>query len=191
MCVASFAVTRPTWDLLFESALGQDGYVTTKQAAEAGYSPQLLIKYLKNGRLSRVRRGVYRIVHFPAGEHEDLATLWLWSEKAGVFSHETALMLHNLSDALPRKVSLSLPAAWSKRRLRVPKGVLVHHADVPPSERTEIGPLPVTSPLRTIFDCIAVHVSPELIDAAVKQARARGLINNDDVKLIRARARAV
>ena len=189
--MASFAVTRPTWDLLFASALGQDGYVTTKQAAEAGYSPQLLIKYLKNGRLSRVRRGVYRIVHFPAGEHEDLATLWLWSEKAGVFSHETALMLHNLSDALPRKVSLSLPAAWSKRRLRVPKGVLVHHADVPPSERTEIGPLPVTSPLRTIFDCIAVHVSPELIDAAVKQARARGLINNDDVKLIRARARAV
>ncbi len=104
--------SAPNWDRLFESAVGQDGHFTTKQAEEAGYSPQLLAKYLKNGRVFRVRRGVYRIVHFPAGEHEDLATLWLWSEKAGVFSHETALMLHQLSDALPRKVNLTLPAAW-------------------------------------------------------------------------------
>ena len=190
VCMSSYAVAGPNWDQLFESALGQDGHVTTKQAAEAGYSPQLLIKYLKNGRLSRVRRGVYRIVHFPAAEHEDLAAIWLWSEKAGVFSHETALMLHNLSDALPRKVSLSLPADWSKRRLRVPKDVFIHHADVPKSERVEVGSVPVTRPLRTIFDCIAVHVSPELIDAAVKQARSRGLIDKDDVKLVRARARA-
>lgn len=170
--------------------MGQDGHFTTKQAAEAGYSPQLLIKYLKNGRVTRVRRGVYRIVHFPAAEHEDLASIWLWSERAGVFSHETALMLHNLSDALPRKVSLTLPADWAKRRLRVPKGVLIHHADVPKSDRIEIGAVPVTNPFRTLCDCVVAHVSPELIDAAIKQARARGLIDKDDVKTIRARARA-
>lgn len=190
MCVPSSAQSAPNWDRLFEVAVGQDGHFTTKDAAEAGYSPQLLIKYLKNGRVTRVRRGVYRIVHFPAAEHEDLATLWLWSEKVGVFSHETALMLHNLSDALPRKVNLTLPAEWSKRRLRVPKGVLIHHADLPKTEREEIGAIPVTSPLRTLLDCVAAHVSPELIDAAIKQARARGLIDKDDVKTIRARARA-
>jgi hypothetical protein len=182
--------TAPNWDRLFEMAVGQDGHFTTRQAAEAGYSTQLLFKYMKSGRVTRVRRGVYRIVHFPAAEHEDLATIWLWSEKAGVFSHETALMLHNLSDALPRKVSLTLPAAWSKRRLRVPKGVLIHHGDVAKNERVEIGAVPVTSPLRTLLDCVAAHVSPELIDAAVKQARARGLIDKDDVKAIRSRARA-
>jgi predicted transcriptional regulator of viral defense system len=171
-------------------AVGQDGHFTTKQAAEAGYSPQLLIKYLKNGRVTRVRRGVYRIVHFPAAEHEDLATIWLWSEKAGVFSHETALMLHNLSDALPRKVSLILPADWVKRRLRVPNGVLIHHADVPKSDRVQMGAVPVTNPLRTLCDCVTTHVAPELIDAAEKQARGRGLIDKDDMKVIRACARA-
>lgn len=180
----------PNWDRLFEFAVGQEGQFTTKQAAEAGYSPQLLIKYLKNGRVTRVRRGVYRMVHFPAGEHEDLATLWLWSEKQGIFSHETALMLHNLSDALPRKVNLTLPADWAKRRLRVPKGVLVHHADVPKRELVELGAVPVTNVLRTLLDCADAHVSPELIDAAVRQARTRGLIDKDDVKAIRARARA-
>jgi predicted transcriptional regulator of viral defense system len=170
--------------------VGQDGHFTTRQGAEAGYSPQLLLKYLKNGRITRVRRGVYRIVHFPAGEHEDLATLWLWSDKAGVFSHETALMLHNLSDALPRKVHLTLPTAWTKRRLRVPKSVLIHHADVPRSELIEIGAVPVTSVLRTLCDCVAAHVSPEFVEVAVRQARARGLISKDDVKVIRARGRS-
>jgi len=188
--VPSHIEHAPNWDRLFEFAVGQEGHFTTKQAAEAGYSPQLLLKYLKNGRVTRVRRGVYRMVHFPAGEHEDLATIWLWSGKEGVFSHESALMLHNLSDALPRKVNLTLPTDWAKRRLRVPKGVLLHHGDVPQKERVELGAVPVTNVLRTLLDCVAAHVSPELIDAAVRQARARGLIDKDDVKAIRSRARA-
>jgi predicted transcriptional regulator of viral defense system len=175
----------PNWDRLFEVAVGQEGHFTTRQAAEAGYSPQLLLKYLKNGRVIRVRRGVYRIVHFPAGEHEDLAAIWLWSERAGVFSHESALMLHDLSDALPRKVNLTLPADWAKRRFRVPKGVILHHADVPKSERVEVGAIPATIVFRTLLDCVDAHVSPELLDAAVRQARQRKLIDKDDAKAIR------
>ena len=190
-CVVSARIEpAPNWDRLFEFAVGQDGHFTTKEAALAGYSPQLLLKYLKNGRIIRVRRGVYRIVHLPASEHEDLATLWLWSEKKGVFSHETALMLHDLSDALPRKVNLTLPTSWAKRRLRVPKGVLVHHDDVPRKERVEIGAVPVTNVRRTLIDCAGAHVSPELIEAALQQGRARGLLDKDDVKAIRARGRA-
>lgn len=188
--MAQRAKITPSWDRLFEAAVGQEGHFTTKQAAEAGYYPQLLLKYLKNGRITRVRRGVYRIVHFPAGEHEDLATVWLWSERAGVFSHETALMLQNLSDALPSKVHLTVPVEWKKRRLRVPKGVVLHHADVARNDQIEIGPVPVTNALRTILDCVDAHVSPELLEAAVRQARSRGLIDGRDLKTIRARERA-
>jgi predicted transcriptional regulator of viral defense system len=190
LCMLSPAESAPNWDRLFDAAVGQDGHFTTVQAAAAGYSTQLLFKYLKNGRVTRVRRGVYRIVHFPAAEHEDLATLWLWAERAGVFSHETALMLHNLSDALPRKVHLTLPVTWAKRRLRVPKGVLLHYADVAKRDRVEVGAIPVTAPLRTLFDCALAHVSPELVDAAIRQARSRGLITAVDVKAIRAKAKA-
>ena len=179
----------PNWDRLFEVAVGQDGQFTTKQAADAGYSPQLLLKYLANGRVSRVRRGVYRIVHFPAGEHEDLTTVWLWSDKVGIFSHETALLLHDLSDVLPRKVNLTLPADWTRRRLRVPKGVVLHYDDLAKAERVDIGAIPVTTVSRTLLDCVDAHVSFEFIDAAIRQARARGLIDKRDEKAIRARAR--
>src|SRR5262249_37461782 len=121
---------------------------------------------------------------------EDLATIWLWSEKAGVFSHETALMLHNLSDVLPRKINLTLPTNWRKRRLRVPKGVVVHHGDVPAKDRVEVGSVPVTNVYRTLLDGVDAQVSPEPVEAAMRQARARGLIDKSDVKAIRARGRA-
>jgi hypothetical protein len=84
--------TRPDWNRLFETAAAQEGLFTTKQAAEAGYSPQLLVHYVLTGKAHRVRRGTYRLVHFPAGEHEELVAAWLWSERAGVVSHQTALV---------------------------------------------------------------------------------------------------
>lgn len=168
--------TPPSWDALFEVASGQEGLFTTVQAADAGYSPQLLQKHLHAGRIQRVRRGVYRLVHFPPGDHEDLAAVWLWSDRAGVFSHETALFLHGLSDVLPSRVQITLPVSWRARRLRVPRGVVLHHADVAQDERAWVGSVPVTAPHRTLADCIAAGVAPDLVDQAIEQAAARGVV---------------
>jgi hypothetical protein len=151
----------------------------SSQAATAGYSPQLLRKYLGNGRVVRVRRSIYRLVHFPASEYEDLVMLWLWAERAGVFSHETALALHDLSDVLPSKVHLTLPAAWRRRRLRVPPGLVLHHADIRDVDRAGFSAVPVTTPERTLRDCVEANVSSELLGQAVLQARRRGLISEN------------
>lgn len=182
-------MAAPAWDRLWDAAAAQEGLFTTQQAADAGYSPQLLAKYLKNGRVLRVRRGVYRLRHFPPGDHEDLVTIWLWSEQAGVFSHETALALHGLSDVLPARVHLTLPTGWRARRLRVPDEVVVHHADVPDRARSWVGTVPVTAPARTLLDCAAAPVSPELLKAAIKDARARGLLGRSDLAAVEAAAK--
>ncbi len=166
----------PSWDALFEVASGQEGLFTTVQAADAGYSPQLLQKHLHAGRIQRVRRGVYRLVHFPPGDHEDLAAVWLWSDRVGVFSHETALFLHGLSDVLPSRAHLTVPASWRARRLRVPRGVVLHHGDVTKDERAWVGSVPVTTPRRTLADCIAAGVSPDFVQQAIRQAAARGVV---------------
>lgn len=63
---------HPNWDRLFETPAAQAGLFTTQQAAEAGYSPQLLVHHIRSGKVVRVQRGIYRLVHFPAGEHEEL-----------------------------------------------------------------------------------------------------------------------
>lgn len=59
---------------MMSKPLFQAGYFTTKQAADAGYSSQLLLKHLRAGRVARTLRGIYRLAHFPAGEHEELVT---------------------------------------------------------------------------------------------------------------------
>lgn len=174
--------TEPAWQALYDVAATQEGFFTTRQAASAGYSAPLLAHHLKVGRLSRVRRGIYRLVHFPAGEHEDLVVAWLWAEAAATLSHQTALSLHGLSDSLPAHIHLTLPTSWQPRRLRVPKGLVLHYADLPDKERTWVGPVPVTSIRRTLDDCAHSGLTPDLLRQAASQALTRGLVTKAELK---------
>jgi hypothetical protein len=56
----------------YDTAASQEGLFATRQAAAAGYPDPLLAHYQKSGRIARIRRGIYRLVHFPAGEQEEL-----------------------------------------------------------------------------------------------------------------------
>src|SRR5258707_793273 len=172
---------HPDWNRLFETAASQQGLFTTQQAAEAGYSPQLLVHYVQSGRAVRVRRGIYRLVHFPAGEQEELVAAWLWSERAGGVSHQTALAPPRLSDALPSHIHLTLPSAWRRPRFRVPVGVVLHHADLSPEDRDWFGAVPITTPGRSLNDCAREGLSPELLHQAAQQALRRGLVTKAEL----------
>lgn len=171
--------SAPDWPHLYEIAAAQEGHFTTAQAADAGYSSQLLNHHVKNGRMLRIRRGIYRLVHFPAGDHEGLTVLWLWSEHAGVFSHDTALFLYDLSDILPHQAFLTLPKSWRTRRLRVPKGVRLYYGDVPKKDRRWHGAVPITAPARSIIDCARSGLSPEFVLQASHEAIERGLVSRE------------
>lgn len=172
---------RPDWDALYEVAAEQAGHFTTRQAAKVGFSTHLLYGHIRAGRIVRVRRAIYRLVRFPANEHEELVVAWLWSERAGVVSHQTALSLHELSDALPARLHLSLPKAWASRRLRVPAGIVLHHADVPDDDRGWFGAVPITNPRRTLNDCAQDGMSPELLRHGAWQAIRRGLVTEAEL----------
>jgi hypothetical protein len=167
---------RPILDRLFGLAIGQEGLFTTDQARREGCSRQLLDKYLRSGKVRRVMRGVYRLTNFPRGEHEDLVAIWLRFGAEAIFSHTTALLLHRLSTALPEKAHITLPEAWSQRRLRIPGGVVVHYADVPRKDCTQVGPVWVTTVPRTIADCETSNVAREIVREAREEARERGLL---------------
>jgi len=172
----------PDWTQLYELAAPQAGYFTLAQAREAGYSPPLLAYYVRVGRLERAGRAIFRLSHFPPGEHEDLVVAWLWSERLGIFSHETALMLHELSDALPAHKHLTVPTAWEHRRLRVPAGVVLHYGDVADTDRTWKGPVPLTNALRSILDCSRASAPPTIIEQAIKQGMKRGLFTRKQLQ---------
>lgn len=175
------SLTAPSWDRLFQAASIQAGFFTTQQGAEAGYSTQLLLHHIHAGRARRVRRGVYRLVHFPAAPHDDLVPVWLWAEAQGVYSHDTALFLHGLSDARPTHLHLTLPNAWRGRRLRVPEGVDIHHGDIPPGDRTAFGAVSATSPRRALNECARDSLSPKLLREAAQRAMNRGLVTRPEL----------
>lgn len=179
---SSPAPSSPSWQRLYATAEAQAGLFTLTQAENCGYSSQHLQKHLRARRILRVQRGIYRLTQFPAGEHEELVALWLWSGRVGVFSHETSLFLHDLSDVLPARIHLTVPTAWRSRRLRIPEGLVLHHGDLADSARTWFQVVPVTTARQAITESIVAHVSPEFLGQAVRQARQRGLISSEDSK---------
>jgi hypothetical protein len=53
---------------------------------------------------------------------------------------------------------------------------VLHFAAVAGDDRSSDFVVPVTTPLRTLRDCIEAGVAPDLVRQAVLQARRRGLV---------------
>lgn len=83
-----------------------NNYISTKQVLSLGFSKQLLTKYVQSGALERVRQGVYTL---PDLIHDDMYTISLCSAKM-IFSHDTALFLHGLSERTPFVHTVTLPS---------------------------------------------------------------------------------
>ena len=167
----------PSWEALFEVAEGQQGCFTTQQALDAGISNQLLYRHVTSGNIQRLQRGIYRMTRFPsaARDQEDLIVVWLWSNRAGVFSHETALQLHDLSDTLPANIHITVPQDWAERSVKVPKGVRLYIADFSPAVCSFVGSVPVTTPGRSIVDVARAHGDANVVETAIRQAISRNV----------------
>jgi len=164
-------------DGLYRLAESQAGYFTTGQALAAGMDRSTLGYHARpGGRYERVRRGLFRLRHFPSSPHEHIVAAWLsLRQTPAVVSHESALELYDLSDVIPSAVHISLPRA--KRGQRPRAGVRFHTLEQPPgpSETRLIMGMPVTSPERTIVDSLQAGTQPEQIELASHQALDRGL----------------
>ncbi len=158
---------------LYEIAEQQAGYFSAQQAQRAGISKALLSHHVKSGRFLRIRRGVYRWAQFPEMPHADLFIAWLATGKKGVFSHETALMLYELTDLLSAAIHLTVPRTASRRL----PDVRFHTAHLRPEDITRRLGLPVTTLPRTLTDLIRAGVAEEWIQQAIQQALARGLVS--------------
>ena len=162
----------------------QGGYFTAKQAQAAGYGYRHLDYHETAGNFERVEHGLYRLPTVPPGEHDDLIRLSLWSrnqkdEPQAVASHETALVLHDLSELLPRELHLTVPPKFRKP---APRGVVLHKAVLDDEEIEERAGYRVTSPIRTLLDVAAGRVSSEQVTKAINDALARGLVSLTSLK---------
>ncbi len=158
---------------LYEIAERQAGYFSARQARQSGYSKALLSHHIQSGRFLRVRRGVYRLAHFPEMPHADLYIAWLSAGEKAVLSHESALLLYGLTDLLPAEIHFTVPRTASRRL----SGIRFHTARLNPEEVTIRQGLPVTTLPRTMTDLIRSGVAEEWVRQAIHQALKRGMVS--------------
>lgn len=162
---------------LYALAESQAGYFTAGQALGAGMDRSTLRHHARSGgRYERVRRGLYRLRHFPSSPHEHVVAAWLpLRDTPAAVSHDSALELYELADVIPDAVHITVPR--TKRGQRPRPGVRFHTLERPPRppEIRSVHGLPVTSPERTIADSLEAGTQPEQIELAVHQALERGL----------------
>ncbi|MBI1213761.1 MAG: hypothetical protein GC190_20060 [Alphaproteobacteria bacterium] len=170
--------TRDAARKLAALASSQGGYFTAKQASDAGYGYRHLDYHETVGNFVRVGHGLYRIPTLPVSEHDDFVRLAFWSrnrndEPQAVVSHESALVVHELTDLLPTKIHLTVP---SKFRKAPPPGCVLHKAILALEDVEEREGFRVTSPIKTILDAAESSLSTEQLGVAVNEAIVRGLV---------------
>jgi hypothetical protein len=75
-----------------------NGIITARQAAASNVDSWYLTNMVKKGELERVARGVYIDAHY--GNYDELHFFQL-KNKSCVYSYQTALYLHGLTDRMP------------------------------------------------------------------------------------------
>jgi predicted transcriptional regulator of viral defense system len=90
------------------------GYFTTKEAAAQGIDRWALTRLVQDGKIARVAQGLY--THPDAFPDPFVVTQHRCA--IGVFSHETALYLHDLSDRLPLQLMMTIPSGWNSPLLK-------------------------------------------------------------------------
>ena len=172
---------------LFEIADRQQGFFTTRQAEECCFSRSNFNLKLQSGEWIKEMRGIYRLTHYPITERPELVLWSLWScnrkgVAQGIWSHQTALDIYELSDVMPSKMHMSVPPNF-RRRSDIPRVLNLHYLDIPKSDIEIRQGYALTKPLRTLIDIIDEgKLAEDQIVQALKEALKRGLISRKELE---------
>jgi predicted transcriptional regulator of viral defense system len=175
---------------LFQIASEQQGYFTASQAIKAGFQDATHPYHIRNGDWIREWRGIYRIARYPLSENGQYVLWSLWSRNRqgiiqGVYSHQTALSLFDLSDIMPEKLHITVPKAF-RRHSEIPRVLVLHRGEFKPQEIEQREGYFVSKPTRTIIDLIIEEsVSIDIIQQAFREAKQRGYLQMIDLERYR------
>lgn len=97
------------------------GVVRTKTVEDLGIHREYLREMVRNGELERVAHGIY----ITPEVWEDKLFIHQLRKRRMIYSHETALYLHELTDRDPLKYSATVPHGYNPTRLKQ-EGLIIH-----------------------------------------------------------------
>jgi predicted transcriptional regulator of viral defense system len=166
------------WDRLWDVAVDQYGYVTSRDAAALGLAHTVLGKMARRGRLERVSFGLYRFPEWPVSANDSLMEAVLWTrDPAAVLSHDTALNVLDLCDVNPSRIDVTIRQGRALRRANVPAAYALHREDLSDAQRGWWEQIPTVTADTAIRQGIAEGLRPSLIEQAITSALHRSLID--------------
>ena len=91
-----------------------NGIILTKHVTEAGIPRTYISELVKNGVLERLERGVY----IKKDNFDDEMYRLQAKYTSAIFSHDSALFLHDLSDRDPLQYSVTVPAGYNSQNIQ-------------------------------------------------------------------------
>jgi predicted transcriptional regulator of viral defense system len=163
------------------------GVLKTAEILKAGIHPSTLYSLVKNGKLERISRGVYRLTDYPPLSNPDLILIAKRIPK-GVICLLSALSFHDMTTHIPHEIHIALSFGAEEPRIEYPpirtfrfsnmaftEGIQTHRID-----RVKIK---VYSPEKTLADCFKFRNSIGLDTAieALKLYRDRRDMKIDEI----------
>lgn len=151
-----------------------NGTITAKDARLAGIDNKELQRLTNAGLLERISRGLYILASDMADEY----LLAQYKCGKGVYSHETALYFHGLSDRTPIQLMITIPSGYNTALLKNKAAYRffycrpdIHSIGIATVLSPHGNELRVYDKERTVCDCIKRKDSldSDLVVAAVKQ----------------------
>lgn len=127
-----------------EKMLAQNnGFITAVQITEAGIPRRCLTELTTSKKIYKVDRGIYALPDF---WEDDLLFLQYRFSK-GIYSHETALYLHSMTDRTPIHYTMTFPKGYNAGRVKA-RNVKVRYTML---ENYELGLSTILSPCKNIL----------------------------------------
>lgn len=121
--------------------INKNSIITTKDVEKLGYGRHILSLLTNEGKLERLKNGVYQ----KSGQIIDDFILISSNNSRVVFSHNTALYLHNLSDRTPNIFHISVPQGYNASHIKnTTKNIHVHYIK---KELYDVGITNIKTPL--------------------------------------------
>ena len=161
---------------LWDIAVEQHGFVSTRDAAALDIEVMTVQMLVRRGQLKKAAHGVYRFPTFPTSDYDQyqLAVMWTGDEDA-CLSHETALLLYDVSNINPTKIHVTVPASKRIRRAGG-ESYRVHYADLDPNDIDWIEGIRATKFVPTLRHCRDDGVPTYILAQAAARAQARGML---------------
>ena len=175
----------PRIDKLRQIMEGRQGLLLTSDLAKFNIPRTYLLIMEQNGEIERVSRGVYRSV---SAFIEDELFSFQSRYSSTIFSHETALYLHDLTDRAPLTYSITVPPGYHSELLNNSEHSIFYVS----RDLFDLGTTSMNTPHgnqvrttdleRTICDIVR---SRNQIDIQVRNAALKGYARNKDRNLDR------